>query len=261
MKHSVKTVAEMLGENDSLGLVAFHGEAHCILPPRRMDAAGRAAAHRAVDALAAGGTTNIWAGLREGLQCVEAMSPGGEYDGVNTSVVLLTDGEPVVNPPRGLLPTVASHLQEHPLHGSLSTFGFGYSLDSALLANMADLGIGSYSFIPDASMVCVLFCCITNLTETRRWALSFVNFVSNTLAQIPTICRLLCSQPPVCHQQDVRVQRSVGLHREPCCARAAAAASATAQLHLRDEGACRIHRSLPACRADDAIGQCRHPDY
>jgi len=43
------------------------------------------------------------------------------------------------------------------LPGSLSTFGFGYSLDSALLEDLAGMGNGTYSFIPDVGMVGTVF--------------------------------------------------------------------------------------------------------
>jgi hypothetical protein len=48
-------------------------------------------------------------------------------------------------------------LQDHQrLKGQLPTihtFGFGYSIRSGLLQSIAEVGAGSYSFIPDAGMI------------------------------------------------------------------------------------------------------------
>jgi hypothetical protein len=35
----------------------------------------------------------------------------------------------------------------------MNTFGFGYSLDSALLNDISHEGNGTYAFIPDSSLV------------------------------------------------------------------------------------------------------------
>jgi len=50
---------------------------------------------------------------------------------------------------------------------SISTFGFGYSLDSALLDEIADIGHGKYSFIPDSGLVGTVFVnSLSNLLST-----------------------------------------------------------------------------------------------
>lgn len=50
---------------------------------------------------------------------------------------------------------------------SLSTFGFGYSLDSELLNDLAIEGKGSYAFIPDGSFVGTVFVnALSNLMTT-----------------------------------------------------------------------------------------------
>jgi hypothetical protein len=36
---------------------------------------------------------------------------------------------------------------------SIHTFGFGYSIRSGLLQSIAEVGVGTYSFIPDAGMI------------------------------------------------------------------------------------------------------------
>merc|ERR1719178_135896 len=50
---------------------------------------------------------------------------------------------------------------------TISTFGFGYELDSELLSELAIAGSGTYAFIPDAGFVGTVFVnAMTNLLVT-----------------------------------------------------------------------------------------------
>ena len=54
-----------------------------------------------------------------------------------------------------------------PLPASISTFGFGYNLESGLLKSIAEIGGGSYAFIPDAGMIGTVFVhAVANLQST-----------------------------------------------------------------------------------------------
>ncbi|CAE6418391.1 unnamed protein product [Rhizoctonia solani] len=77
-----------------------------------------------------------------------------------SAVFILTDGQPNVEPPRGHIPMIKSYLDSLPPDAAkftISTFGFGYRLDSRLLDEIADLGQGMYGFIPDSGMVGTVF--------------------------------------------------------------------------------------------------------
>jgi hypothetical protein len=75
-----------------------------------------------------------------------------------SAILLLTDGLPNVEPPRGTLPMLKRYKETNNLPcASIGTFGFGYSLDSALLEGIAKEGNGMYAFIPDASFVGTAF--------------------------------------------------------------------------------------------------------
>lgn len=50
-------------------------------------------------------------------------------------------------------------------------FGYGYSLDTKLLAALTELGGGCYGFIPDCSMIGTIF----------------VNYLSHTLASFTSL--------------------------------------------------------------------------
>ena len=73
---------------------------------------------------------------------------------------ILTDGKPNVPPPRGHIPMLEHYLESHPIVRSaltISSFGFGYDLNSMLLSEIGRVGGGAYSFIPDTGLVGTVF--------------------------------------------------------------------------------------------------------
>jgi Mg-chelatase subunit ChlD len=103
VKHAVKTLAHMLQPDDRLSLVAFSSTATTLLLPTPMSDDGRAAALLAVDALKPDGATNLWEGLRAGLDAVRAASLADATAGLQhkATVLLLTDGVPNEVPVEG----------------------------------------------------------------------------------------------------------------------------------------------------------------
>jgi hypothetical protein len=95
----------------------------------------------------------MWDALRLGLD--EAKGFSGR--GFNTSLLLFTDGEPNQNPPMGIIPTLRDALSSTRQDFTISTFGFGYSIDSDLMENIARLGHGVYGYCPDCTMVGTIF--------------------------------------------------------------------------------------------------------
>lgn len=162
VKHSTKTLISMLGNNDYLAIITFSTYSKIILSITQMDSTGRLNALQKIDTLKTEGQTNIWAGLRNAIE----LSTNVICENKNVFCVLLTDGESNINPPRGIINTLKSYIKDNPFKGTLSTFGFGYSLDSNLLDEFATLLNGIYAFIPDATMVGTIF----------------TNYISNCLA-------------------------------------------------------------------------------
>jgi hypothetical protein len=80
--------------------------------------------------------------------------------------MLLTDGETLRA--EQVIPNLVAYKEKHErLPGTVNTFGFGYSINSALLVDLAEMGSGSYSFIPDAGFVGTAFVnSISNLLVT-----------------------------------------------------------------------------------------------
>jgi len=129
-----------------------------------MNADGKRVVQRVIDQLDADGNTNLWDGLHSGL---EVLRTDKEKSTRFSTILLLTDGEPTVIPKDGHTSALQSYRDQFPFSCSINTFGFGYSLDSKLLTDLAVLGGGSFAFIPDASFVGTVFIhAVSNLLVT-----------------------------------------------------------------------------------------------
>ena len=181
VKHSVRTVIEVLNDNDSICLITFSNDAKVVLDITKMTENGKEKALLVLDKITADGMTNIWDGLRISLLNIEKITDPN----VNISVLVLTDGEPNINPPRGIIPTLQSAIESRKINQSftLNTFGYGYDVDSKLLVDIANCGSGSYGYIPDSSMVGTIF----------------VNYLSNVLSTYLSNSKLdfSCNDPNV----------------------------------------------------------------
>jgi Mg-chelatase subunit ChlD len=157
VKHATRTVIEVLGPQDQLAIVKYADKGEIVLPFTTMTPDNRIQATKKVEALRTLGSTNLYDGLLKAMDLAGANSKDSDND--TTTIFLLTDGMPNINPPRGILPTLSRYKEGKPdFHKCrISTFGFGYAMDSALLNEIAMEGNGLYSFIPDSSFVGTAF--------------------------------------------------------------------------------------------------------
>jgi hypothetical protein len=147
VKHAVRTLASILTDDDMFGIISFSTTADVDLRPTRMTAAGKRDLYNALDRITPNGGTNIWEGVRQ----ASLIANEPQFAESNVVAMLLTDGLPNNNPPRGILPSMQALKKSN--RWTLHTFGFGYQLDSDLLSQIADWGHGLFGFIPDCSMV------------------------------------------------------------------------------------------------------------
>ncbi len=162
VKHSMNTLIQGVEEDDYVAIIPFNGAAALSLPATKMTQSGRERATSTIGRMYAGGGTNIWAGLEI------AINQAAANKDKNPLILLLTDGEPNIDPPRGLVPTIQQTLQSLGLHVPIHTFGFGYDMNSRLINSISDATAATYAFIPDCSMVGTVF----------------INFIANALASI-----------------------------------------------------------------------------
>jgi len=161
VKHAARTIIETLDEGDRLGVVTFQSRAQTVQGLTVMTEDNKKLTWDRIQTIHPSYATNLWDGLLHGLDVFK----DGDASSRVPSMMVLTDGMPnQMNPAAGFVPKLREML---PLPASISTFGFGYELDSGLLKSIAEIGGGNYAFIPDAGMIGTVFVhAIANMQST-----------------------------------------------------------------------------------------------
>jgi hypothetical protein len=180
-KHSMATLIESLGPEDSLTVLSFDESVYTIFPTQTMCGEAKIRARASITGLHTLGGTSIWAALQAALKTVEAFHKANS-DAAASTIILLTDGQENSTRPEG--GTVNSFAHALATLGNakltLHTLGYGYGVDSSLLMQLAQSGNGAYGFIPDATMVGTVF----------------VNFVATMLATVHAHLQAELRGPP-----------------------------------------------------------------
>ena len=152
--HAITVIINILPEKYRLSIVTFSSTSTLLLPLTWMDDSGKKKTLDIIKNVKIGGSTDLWGGLYKGLQ-----------HNKNGEIFLLTDGLPSYEPPRGWNNQIENYKKSNPNNSSVvKTFGFGYSLNSKLLHEIAHNFEGSFSYIPDSGFVGTAF--IHALTNT-----------------------------------------------------------------------------------------------
>jgi hypothetical protein len=162
VKHALLTAVSMMGMNDSIAMITFSDAARTVVPLTKMTAAHKPAIESTIRALRTEGGTRLWNGLATAFALAATQK-------TLVHIAVLTDGateQPLG--PGSLLTAVKSALAKSLPPLALSTFGFGYGVESPLLVEISRQKHGFYGFIPDSSMVGTII----------------VNYMSNALATI-----------------------------------------------------------------------------
>ena len=169
VKHSLKTVASTLSENDKMCLITFSDKATMKLEATNVDDLGKKKIFEKIEKMKTYGGTNIWDSLRLAIEVTK------RFKNYNTCLMLFTDGEPNINPPLGIVPSLKEIISGvEDVNFTISTFAFGYNVDSVLMEEIAQVGNGIYGYCPDCTMVGTIF----------------VNFMGNILNTIESTIKI-----------------------------------------------------------------------
>lgn len=153
VKHALSTIIKTLNEHDFITIITFSNQGEKIIEEKQMTNTNKEFILTEVNKLRPNGGTNLWDGIRCALDVIYRST----IIGCLNSLFVLTDGQPTVEPPRGHEHMIKSKLAMLGPKCIINTFGFGYDLNSLLLSNIAKIGNGFYSFIPDAGFVGTIF--------------------------------------------------------------------------------------------------------
>jgi hypothetical protein len=158
VKHSTITVANLLGRGGgSLGIVSFSDNGRTEMSIHKMDSVGIREAERVVRDVTPGGGTNMWSGLQQALRMAEEYAT--THPMANIQLMFLSDGEetPDYSPLQGLTATLKKKLGVFRTPITMSSFGFGYALDTKKMEAICVDGGGTYGYISDGSMAGTVF--------------------------------------------------------------------------------------------------------
>lgn len=187
-KHSLKMILNSLTPVDRISIITFSSDAKVLCNLTNVTPSNKKYLVNLINNLKVEGVTNIWAGINEGLKQFETSN-----DTLNnriSAIMFLTDGIPSAHllPPRGIINTlerkIANYNEKNLVIPNIYTYGFGYSLDTELLVNIAKIGNGNFSFIPDSGFVgTVLINSLSYIKTTinRDICLNFENTCNNFL--------------------------------------------------------------------------------
>lgn len=163
VRHAALTIVETLDERDRLGIVTFASGVDVLQELEVMTEARKDEARTKLKGMMPTTATNMWHGITTGLKLFDKTK--GDGQGKVPAMMVLTDGEPNhMCPPQGYVPKMRPMM---PFPCSIHTFGFGYHLRSGLLKSIAEIGGGSYAFIPDSGMIGTVFVhAVANLQST-----------------------------------------------------------------------------------------------
>jgi Mg-chelatase subunit ChlD len=154
-KHAIQTVLESMKPHDRISIITFSDTAKVINPLTFVTNVNKSNIKSCISNIDTEGCTNIWSGLNLGLQQFVEKTEEPRL----SSMLFMTDGIPSthLNPPRGILESLKKKVENMKKETinmpTIYTFGFGNALDTELLVNIAELGNGSFSYIPDAGFV------------------------------------------------------------------------------------------------------------
>lgn len=156
IRHSAKTIASILNENDRIGCIAFDDRIETVFSLTSMSGINKSTVLRKIDDIRPRNQTNIYGSITEAINMINSR----EDKTRNTAIIMLTDGQPNISPARGEIETLKILKTKSGFSVPIYTFGFGYALKKDLLYQMAKIANATTSHIPDAGMIATVFCSV-----------------------------------------------------------------------------------------------------
>lgn len=156
IRHSAKTIASILNENDRLACIAFDDRIETVFNLTSTTGMNKSTILRKIDDIKPRNQTNIYGSITEAINMINSR----EDKTRNSAIIMLTDGQPNISPARGEIETLRILKTKSGFSVPIYTFGFGYSLKKNLLYDMAKIANATTSHIPDAGMIATVFCSV-----------------------------------------------------------------------------------------------------
>lgn len=168
LKHTMRVAISSMRPEDKVGIVAFNDTSNVLLPLTNMDADGKKQTMNMFNNMSFDSGTNLWDGLKNSMNIMSDLTHNHM---INRNIILLTDGEPNINPIRGIVSEFTDQFNKTKFNIPIHTMGYSYSLDSQLLTDISHESGGQFAHIPDYTMC--------NTVVINRLANTFASIVNN----------------------------------------------------------------------------------
>jgi len=153
LKHGIKVLISSANENHYIGLVTFESYAQIESPIIQMTEVGKQTLLTILDRIESQCSTNLYDGILKSFDLIK----NSEYNNLNSSIILFTDGEPAseCTPPRGYIQALKNwkDINNGKYPAPINIFTLGNNVDSELSNSISEETGGIYGFMPDASFI------------------------------------------------------------------------------------------------------------
>lgn len=150
LKYSAKVIIKSGNEKQRIGIVKFSNEGKIIRPLTVLDESGKDNLIESLELLSPDGQTNLYDGIIKSWELFETSTCKKK------SIILFTDGEPNMEPPRGYVPQL-QNIKEKKYNGQyisdINIYTYGNNVNSELSDNISRETNGVYGFIPDSVLM------------------------------------------------------------------------------------------------------------
>ena len=150
LKYSATVIIKSGNEKQRIGIVQFSNEGRIIKPLTVLNEAGKRELMVAIELLSHGGQTNLYDGIIKSWDLFETSTCK------NKSIILFTDGEPNIEPPRGYIHQL-QNIKEKKYNGKyisdINIYTYGNNVNSELSDKISKETNGVYGFIPDSILM------------------------------------------------------------------------------------------------------------
>jgi len=149
LKHGVKTIINTCNNKHKIAIVSFSNQAKIRCPLTVANAEGKARLLQELELIVPDGMTNLYDGIIKSWLLVDPKS------NIKSSVIIFTDGEPNMDPPRGILNTLKGLKEKNNgmYNCDINIFTYGNNVNSELSDNISRETNGVYGYMPDASFI------------------------------------------------------------------------------------------------------------
>ena len=150
LKYSANVIIKSGNEKQRIGIVQFSSEGRIIKPLTVLNEKGKRDLMASIELLSEGGQTNLYDGIIKSWELFETSTCKKK------SIILFTDGEPNMEPPRGYLAQL-QNIREKKYAGKyisdINIYTYGNNVNSELSDNISKETNGVYGFIPDSILM------------------------------------------------------------------------------------------------------------